>query len=441
MTDGEDTIDLGWYLRELRRRWKLAAAGVMIGGVLGFGFASSRPLRYEGVTTLLVVPSAQANAAQINPATFRSIVENASLASQVISELKLDVGEDPLTPLKFIEDALRVEEMRGTNIVRVRVTLRDPQLAAAASRLIAGKAIALTHQISQQGGASTQGQLKNYLTDAQQRLATAENALLTYKQTAQVELLKEDADAQLKERGDLLRLVVDIEAEKARLGSALTEFSKQSPLLTSARLPGAEDALRRAGADANAARDKDANPARDKDANAVRDKDANAIRDKDDQLSSRKPGASNGEVDSQHLDLSNPFVNPVYQTLDFQIATSRARIAALEKERDELVVVKKIGGKELALLSELYRRQIGQARLQANFDLATKVYDDLAVRYEQSRTQLVGSTAQLQIIDDALPAERPVSRRRLQYAAYGALTGLVLSLVLMSVWEDRATRV
>src|SRR6187549_2378779 len=87
LTDAEDTIELGWYLRALRRHWKLAAAGMMIGGALGFLFASSRPLRYEGVTTLLIVPSPQPSAAQINPATFRSIVENASLASQVIAEL------------------------------------------------------------------------------------------------------------------------------------------------------------------------------------------------------------------------------------------------------------------------------------------------------------------------------------------------------------------
>ena len=64
----------------------------------------------------------------------------------------------------------------------------------------------------------------------------------------------------------------------------------------------------------------------------------------------KKPSAQpqpKGEVDPQHLDLTNPFVNPVYQTLDFQIATSRTRIAALERERDELINVKKLGGKEL----------------------------------------------------------------------------------------------
>ena len=121
-------------------------------------------------------------------------------------------------------------------------------------------------------------------------------------------------------------------------------------------------------------------------------------------------------------------------------ATSTQRIAALEKERDELVIVKKIGGSELALLRELYRRQIEQARLQANFDLATRVHGDLALRHEQSRTQPLGSTAQLQVIDEALPADRPVSRRRLQFATFGAAGGFFLAVVLAAFWEARGRR-
>src|SRR5262245_25053201 len=136
----EDIIALGWYVRAVLRRWKLALLGAIIGGVLAFWFASIQPSRYEGVTTLLVVPPSQPNSVSTTPATFRAIVENGSLALQVISELKLHAGERPLTPLKFLEDMLRVEEVRGTNIVRVRVTLEDPKAAAEASRLLAAKA-------------------------------------------------------------------------------------------------------------------------------------------------------------------------------------------------------------------------------------------------------------------------------------------------------------
>jgi uncharacterized protein involved in exopolysaccharide biosynthesis len=91
-------------------------------------------------------------------------------------------------------------------------------------------------------------------------------------------------------------------------------------------------------------------------------------------------------------------------------------------------------------LSELYRREIELARLQETFDLALKVHGDLAIRYEQSRTQPLGNTAQLQIVDNALPPEHPVARKRLQYSVFGAGVGVVAMALLTVFWENRGKR-
>jgi uncharacterized protein involved in exopolysaccharide biosynthesis len=396
-----DDDDLGpaWYVIALQRWWVVIFVGALVGGSIAFWNASRRPLQYQGVTTLLVVPPSQPGGAQVNPATFQAIVQNLSLASQVIDELKL---QDTLTPHRFLERALSVEEVRGTNIVRVKVTLPDPQLAAEASRRLAQKAIVLAQQITQLNGVSVQEQLKGYLSEAVQRLQQAERELLEYKQRAQVDLIKGDTDAQLKARAELLPLVIEIEGERARLTAAENEIKRQQPVLQAARTPAAEDALRRSAA---AARDEQERDPR--------------------------------EIDAQQLDLSNPLVNPVYQTLDFQIATSRTRIAALERERDEVMNVKKLGGEDLAQLSELYRRQIDQARLQASYDLSLKVHGDLALRYEQSRTQPVGNTSQLQVVDQALPPDDPVARKRLQNGVLGAGLGFVGTALIALLWESR----
>jgi capsule polysaccharide export protein KpsE/RkpR len=169
----------------------------------------------------------------MNPATFQAIVENLTLASQVIDELKL---QDRHTPHSFLANALLVEEVRGTNIVRVKVTLHDPQLAAEASRRLAQTAIVLARRITQQNGVSVQEQLKGYLSEAEQRVQEAERALLEYKQRAQVDLISEDTKAQLKQRGALLPLLIDIEAERARLAAAESEIKRQQPVLQTARL-------------------------------------------------------------------------------------------------------------------------------------------------------------------------------------------------------------
>ena len=416
----ESVLDVGRYVRALQRRLPAMLLVAAIAAVLGFIAAGMQRLSYEGVTTLLVVPPVQGGA-QINPATFRAIVENASLATQVIDELKLRQQLDlpNLTPHRFVDLNLSVEEIRATNIVKVKVTLPDAQLAAAASRRLAEKAVALTQQITQQEGTAIQDQLKNHLDAAQQRLQGAETALLAYKQVAQIEVIKVDTDADLKARSDMLDLTVNIASERARLAAAEAEIKRQSPLLDAARTPAAEEAMRRSTPDGTAKM-----PA------GVEDLVRRSMPGAKPKMAAPK------EIDTQQLDLSNPYVNPVYQTLDFQIAVTRTRIAALEKQRDELINVKKIGGKELTQISDLYRRQAEQARLQATYDLALKVFSDLSVRYEQSRTQPLGSVAQLQIIDAAIPPDKPMSRHRIQQALFGAFAamfGTALVVVVLAI--------
>jgi uncharacterized protein involved in exopolysaccharide biosynthesis len=390
----EDELDLTWYVRAVQRRWLLLFAGALISAILGLALATSQPILYEGVTTLLVVPPPKPTGAQINPATFRAMVENASLVSQVVNELGLKSPPHNLTPNTFLERALRVEELRGTNIVKVRVRLTDPAVAAEASKRLAQKAIVLTQQMKQHEGASVQEQLKSRLDEVAVRVRKAEDDLLLYRQHAQVELWQRDTDAMLNERQGLLRLLTTIEAEKARLSAAEQEIKQQNPVLSMGRSVTAEEVLRRS-----------------------------------------QPAA--GSADPERLDLTNGFVNPVYQTLDFQIATSRANLAALEKQRQQLVEVNQVGKSELTKLTELYRRQIEQARLQANVDLATRIYRDLAVKYEDSRTEALGNSAQLQLVDEAVPSDRPLSRRRAQFSALGFTAGLLGAGLVALLWEGR----
>ena len=390
MTTDDDEIELGWYLRELQRRWKLAVAGALIGGALGFGYASLQPLRYEGVTAILVPP----NNPQLSPATFRAIAQNATLASQVISELKLGEGEGALTPARFVEDALRVDEVRGTPVVRVKVTLPDPRTAAEASRAVAEKAIALTREVIPQSITSTiEEQLQSRLGDAQHEIANAQQALMNHKTGAHGDLFGKDSPPEPKRQADLLHLLLEIEGEDARLTLAEAAIKEQAQRLTRPRVT--------------------VRPATPK-----------------------TTGVSDGQLLESLPD--NPPTNPVYETLRVQIAVARDRREALEQQHDSLISSKKIGRTELAALRDRFQPQIERVRLQARLDLARKVRDDLAVRYEEIRSQ--PSIRQLAVIDGAQPPDHPLSRRRLHHATYGAAAGLVLTVVLVPLWQNRGRR-
>jgi uncharacterized protein involved in exopolysaccharide biosynthesis len=107
----EDELDVGWYIHALQRRWKLVVAVALLGAIAGLAVSTIRPTLYEGVTTLVVVPPRRTSAVQINSATFRAILENASLASQVIGELARyeesrtqALGNSP--QLQLVDDAI-----------------------------------------------------------------------------------------------------------------------------------------------------------------------------------------------------------------------------------------------------------------------------------------------------------------------------------------------
>ncbi len=151
-----DRAELAWYVRALQRHWIVALAGAALGAAVFFVIVSNRPLVYEGVTSLLVVPPSGSDGAQMNPATFLALVQNETLASEVIAELKLQDPPYQLSPQAFVERNLGVQEVRGTNVVRVIVRLADPQKAAEASRRLAEKTVQLSRQIiAREGGLGT----------------------------------------------------------------------------------------------------------------------------------------------------------------------------------------------------------------------------------------------------------------------------------------------
>jgi succinoglycan biosynthesis transport protein ExoP len=133
--------------------------------------------------------------------------------------------------------------------------------------------------------------------------------------------------------------------------------------------------------------------------------------------------------------LRNEFVNPVYESLDQVIATGRTRLAGLEKQKSELIDVRRLDADQQAKLSLLYERETELSRLQTEYDLSRAVYLDVATRYEQARVQVAGRSPKLQLMDTALPPDRPVSRHVVRNTALALLTGFFLTVVAALCFE------
>jgi uncharacterized protein involved in exopolysaccharide biosynthesis len=264
---------------------------------------------------------------------------------------------------------------------------------------IAELAIGLAQDLSQDETLRTRDYIRTQLVSSRQSFDEARTRLEEFRKKAQVEALRKDVDSALGQRATLLPLLVEIEAEKARLARAEEQLSTRERISTLTRTIDSDAGLM------EAAREK------------------------------------SGGQNLVGLQTKNQEVNQVYDTIDEQVASSRTRLSGLEREKAQLVDVLKLGSNQLALLNTLYEREAELVRVQTEFDLAKNVYTDVATRYEQARLQVAGKTAQLQVMDKALPPRRPIGPKVARNTLVGAVAGLMfgaIAALFLSAIQSRA---
>ena len=102
--------------------------------------------------------------------------------------------------------------------------------------------------------------------------------------------------------------------------------------------------------------------------------------------------------------------------------------AFLERKKAQIVDVRKLGAPELAALTRLYQVESQLSDLVMQRDLASRVYLEVATAYETARLQVAGRSAQLQIIEPAVPPDLPLSRHVARNTLLAAVVGLMLSV-------------
>src|SRR5687768_3023027 len=118
-------------------------------------------------------------------------------------------------------------------------------------------------------------------------------------------------------------------------------------------------------------------------------------------------------------------LNKVYEDLDTEAATTRSYLASLEKQKTELVDVRKLNASSLAALNRLYELEGELARREVEYDLAEEIYMEISKRYEEASLQVVGRSAELSVIDPAVPADRPKARNVARNTVVAAIAGLL----------------
>jgi polysaccharide biosynthesis transport protein len=410
----DDEINLGEYALIVWRYRLAIVMTTLLSGVAAFVVTSRAQPVYEATAQLVVNQSKMGDQAVIQAmpsliASYKALLDNHSLAARIVKEFGLDKPPRNLTALAFQAGALSSDVVRDTNVITIKVRLPDSMLAAGVANRYAELTVDLAQRLSRDETAIARDIIKTQLDQSTERLAEAEDKLQRFKKEAQIDLVKEDVRALLGERGRLVALMVEIEGERARLSKAEQEFAKQVRVRSEPSALDIGGDLRQIAREAQRG-----TPEVGGDSRRINREDQ------------RDSGAASGmQLRGESI---SPFINPVYEILNEQIAMSRTKLAGLEKQQAQLVGVLRLGAPQMVQLTQLYEKETQLARLETEFDLAKKVYVDVATRYEQARVQVASRTAQLQILDSALPPDRPISPRPLRDTAIALLVGLLLSI-------------
>ena len=401
------------YLQALWRfRW-LLIGGSVLAAAIAYVVSLTLTPRFEASAVLMVTASKTgeqvASGTGLDVRNFRAFVQNLTIAADVIKEFGLQV-----TPQRFLDDNLVVQDVRGTNLLTISVTLSDPQLAARVANAMSTRAVALSRSIEQAESVVARDVIKSQLDAARERLTQARAALEAYQRQAQVELLEKRINVLTDQQAEIQNLTVDIEGQRAYVRQAEQELSQQD------RVRGVQRSVqvqtpRSVDDDARREQERSADEAeRQRMQQAARESDprrqpgagASAIRPRRQEADAEPPGRP--ELRDALID---PYINPSYEILQQQVTAARSRVAQLEHKRSEMLKSRSADG-QLPALAEFYKRKARQTELEMQQGLAEKIYVDVATRFEQARLQIASRSAQLQVLDPALPPDRKVYPRQ-----------------------------
>lgn len=391
---GEE-VSLSELLLVLWHYWFLVVGVGIAAGILAFLISWNRTPVFQASSRLLVSPQKTAGEAQSRPpvsaATYVALISNQSLVLEALTDLRLTEPPHRLTAAEALQRNVSVQAV-GTEIILITTRLGDPALAAQFANRLAERSVQFAQQFAQDDLIGARDSIKARLDESHRRMEEAESRLLAYRKKAQFEALTAEVDVLVEERARLLPLLVQIEAERARIRQTTEELARHTAVPT--------------------ARGSVTPPV------AVRE----SANSPDPQ---RRP----------QPDESDPSRDRVSETLIQQLSASRMKLSELESQRAEILRATDLTKAGARKLNELYATEAELDRLYRETSLAREAYWDVAAEYEQTRAQTESRHPQIQIIDSAVPSTRPVSPRTFRDMTVAVLVAVVLASVAVLLYS------
>jgi uncharacterized protein involved in exopolysaccharide biosynthesis len=436
--------------------WRVLAVVALTCGAVAFAASYLIQPVYEARATLILTPADRTPAAQVAAVTnTRTLLESRTLAAQVLDASKLNQPPHLIDAETFIRECLEVAQIRDTNYLRLTLRLPSAALAADVLNALVEKGIELNRQLTIENATSVaRGLMKSQLDEARGVLDKRTKELEAFRTTTQLEVLRKEVEQLTDLRSVITDLDADIQSERARVAEIEQQLARRPRVLDVPRAMTGEGPLLEHSRLSESTPDPIGRPAATpaepptpgvaqnvaQNATALAQHPTGPLTEPQNSTASEKTktnstlrtrrtpaGSAMRPEAPPALAFQDPFIDPVYEVLDYQLATARHKLAARQAQRAELV------RKGSGPLTAMYAGEARLLRLELEQALATQVYKDLVLRYEQARENAVSHSASIQVADSAVRPRAAVAPNRALLSAIGMSVGLLAAMTFLLV--------
>lgn len=358
--------------------------------------------------------------------SYLELIQSRSVLNPVIDELDLPPDKkEKLDNKSFAKSYLKVQNMKGTDLIEVKVTGKSPEEA----QNIANGIVTSFQKVLTSLNQSEQSLLVKFLNDriiiAKKDMEEAEVNLEKFRQQEKIFVPESQAKALVEKLTEydkqIAKFQVQNESNAAKLSGVRSQIQQQNAALLQYNVSDNLETqqLRSAIIQKQLALVEMQQRYTDKHPNViVVQKELNELNEK------------LKDTVAQAVASGTASMNPVHAGLLKERATTETELLVGQAAVDAMRKVQADNEKEISKLSAGSVTYIG---LERQVKIAQEVYAVLVKNYEQARVQEAMESMDIQIVDAADLPKNPSGPKKVLITVVGAVLGIMLSLVYLIV--------
>lgn len=421
----ETTIDLRDVIKTLRKHHRMILRIFFSITIAAAIISFLIPSTYEAETTMRIKPPKGLSDSVLaelpiggGPTATKQLMATYAeiLLSRTVVQTVIDTTQSWQAELPLYEDfikQIKTQPVKDTEILKIQVRAKSPEEAQYIANFLVNTFLDRMTQLVRGEKKTVREFIGQRLQESKRELEGAEDALETYKREQKIAAPDNEVKALVDRMSDIAKAAADNQVAmvtaQARLASVNQQIGEEkpgfiadSPLIQQYKGKLADLEVEQVGL-IRLYTDKHPKVASNRAAIAeTRSKLATEI--------------------ARVISADSPSANPIHQALlqgkiqaetDLVVASTQQQ--AIQKLMDD-------SEKKLDLLPG---KQQGLARVMRDADVAQEIYVMLAKRFEEARIGEVMEPTEIQVIDPAIPPEKPIWPKKLLIIAIAAVLGFI----------------